>query len=591
MDVYNDPFGDNLENRGKYYPQVVLTFKKLLLDDSHCDFTIKIGSESIHAHASVICCRCEEIIGFPNPDEKSKKKTKRLEIKINPNSVNAAAMSKILEFLYTGMVDFPKLADKEILFLVKAARHFKLDRLSYLCERWLNEHMTIESVFHLLKAATDLEEDRIKGFCLQFALKHYNDFIANKDGIYILGIELFQEVVAAFQTNPAPPASIYPEGGPPDTLLEDFKKLYDRMPYSDLNVTCGPENIKCHKAILTAFSDSLANNLVKDDTPQNISATAFKSLLQFCYFGHGEVDAKPACELVAFCRRNKLATLLRICEDKIRNSINADTVLDILGVSYLPADGKQDLVDELQAKCFPFILEHLDQVNLSMAKAFNPLMTIDLLLQLQSSCKQNKYGLGCILNVSGGGSGVAKSSGPPSKKPPAKKPPAKTPPSQLPPPNSLGKAPSGGSGVKSPPGAPPRRNQPPPPSNVVAGVKVPPVNDSRPPPPPRNEKNLPPPVIGTPPTRTTSGSGSNFPPPTLTNSTSVRDVKQDDSKGRLSRRKSQKDVKTDIKPKLSRKDKKEEERRKKEEKKRIEKERKERQKMEKKFKGKGGDIF
>lgn len=31
MDVYNDPFGDNLENRGKYYPQVVLTFKKTFI--------------------------------------------------------------------------------------------------------------------------------------------------------------------------------------------------------------------------------------------------------------------------------------------------------------------------------------------------------------------------------------------------------------------------------------------------------------------------------------------------------------------------------------------------------------------------------
>ena len=51
-------------------------------------------------------------------------------------------------------------------------------------------------------------------------------------------------------------------------------------------------------------------------------------------------------------------------------------------MSYLPADGKQDLVDELQSKCFPFILENLDKVNLTMAKAFNPLMTVDLGLKL-----------------------------------------------------------------------------------------------------------------------------------------------------------------------------------------------------------------
>jgi len=546
----------------KYHQQVVVTFKKLLQDDSLSDLIIKVGSDAIHAHSAIICCRCPELVGFPNADEKSKKKTKKNEVKIKDGAVTPGSMHKILEFLYTGDVDFQKLADKEILLLVKGARYFKLDRLSYLCEEWMNTHMTIESVFHLLKAATDLEEERIKGFCLQFALKNYNDFIANKDGIYILGIELFQEVVAAFQTNPSPPASIYPEGGPPDTLLSDFKTLYEKMPYSDFSVTCGAETIRAHKAVLMAYSDVLGNSLIKEaDQPVRISAAAMKSVLQFCYFGYGEVEAKPACELVGFCRKNKLPTLLRICEDKVRNSVNADTVLDILGVSYLPADGKQDLVDELQSKCFPFILENLDKVDLSMAKAFNPLMTIDLLLQLQNSCKQNKYGLGCIMNVQ---SGQNSDVGPAASAP-----------------------------------APPKRSQPPPPASMVSGVKVPPPSDNRPPPPPRTSSkdgtNLPPPVIGGNGTATPPGSSGNLPPPSIAtagNSGSqveVRETTHESKLGRLTRRKSQKDMKSEISKggKVSKKDKKEEEKRKKEEQKRIAKERKERQKMEKKFKGKG----
>jgi len=549
----------------KYHAQVVVSYKKLLQDDSLADLIIKVGSDTIHAHSAVVCCRCPELLGFPSSDEKSKKKAKRNEVKLKDGAVVPAAMHKVLEFLYTGEVDFQKLADKEILLLVKAARYFKLDRLSYLCEEWLNGHMTIESVFHLLKAATDHDEERIKGFCLQFALKNYNDFIANKDGIYILGIELFQEVVAAFQTNPSPPPSIYPEGGPPDTLIEDYKKLYEMMPYSDFSVTAGSENVRCHKALLLAYSDVLGNSLIKEsDTALRISPAALKSVLKFCYYGYGEVDAKPACELVGFCRRNKLPTLLRICEDKIRNSVAADTVMDILGVSYLPADGKQDLVDELQSKCFPFILENLDKVDLTMAKAFNPLMTIDLLLQLQNSCKQNKYGLGCILNASGGA--VPKNSGAPQE--------------------------------KNAQPAPPRRAQPPPPSSMVSGVKVPPPNDSRPPPPPRTtskESALPPPVIGNAPVappRNTSN--SSFPPPSIgagnSSAVEVRDTTPD-PKAKLSRRKSQKDMKSEVKTKLSKKDKKEEERRRKEEQKRVAKERKERQKMEKKLKGKGGDVF
>mmetsp|Transcript_23535 Transcript_23535/g.50298 ORF Transcript_23535/g.50298 Transcript_23535/m.50298 type:complete len:575 (-) Transcript_23535:234-1958(-) len=574
MESVTDPFGDGFKDKGKYYPQVVMNTKKLLQDDTYSDVIIKVGSDALHAHAAIICSRCPEIVGPPAMDEKSKKKTKKMEVKIKDGSINASSMNKILEFLYTGMVDFPKISDKEILLLVKAARFFKLDRLSYLCERWLNEHMTIESVFHLLKAATDLSEDRIRGFCMQFALKNYNDFIANKDGIYILGIELFQEVVAAFQTNPAPPAAIYPEGGPPDTLLDDFKNMFDNMPYSDFFVTCGSENIKCHKAMLSAYSENLSSLIKDPETPVRLSGEAFKSLLKFSYYGYDQVEPLPACDLVGFCRTKKLPVLLRICEDKIRNSINEKTVLHILGVSYLPAGDKQDLVDELQSKCFPFILDNLDKVDLSMAKAFNPLMTIDLLLQLQTACKQNKHGLGCILNVDSGASAAKAGSAP----------------------------------KKGTPAAPPRRNvQPPPPASVLtnSGGAPPSPVTNRPAPPPRNTSGsgngLPPPVIGgggpsnvPPPAPVRADrqpSNTSFPPPPLTTQVSSSELREDGEKGRLNRKKSEKNVRADVKPKLSKKDKKEEEKRKKEEAKRIAKEKKERQKMEKKFKGGKGEIF
>ena len=568
----------------KYHAQVQSTFKKLSQDDSLADLVIKVGSDTIYAHSAIICCRCPEIIGFPSADEKSKKKTKKNEVKIKDGAVTPGAMHKVLEFLYTGDVDFSKLPDKEIIFLGRAARHFKLNRLSYLCEERLNGSMTIESVFHLLKAATDLDEERIKGFCLQFALKNYNDFIANKDGIYILGIELFQEVVAAFQLNPAPPASIYPEGGPPDNLLEDFKKLHDMMPYADFSIQCGSENIKCHKAVLLAYSDTLGNNLIKDsEAPIRISAAAFKSMLKFSYYGYDVVDPHPACDLVGFCRKNKLPTLLRICEDKIRNSISVDTVVDILGVSYLPAGDGQDL-RELQDKCFPFILENLDKVDLSMAKGYNPIMTVDLLIKLQGACKQNQYGLACILNANGnaGGGGNMNNNPPP----------------------SIGRGPpvvarNNSSIDNNAPAAPPRRPQPAAPvvgglNPSAVGVKVPPPNDSRPPPPPRSTSKeggggLPPPVIGG---GSSPRSNSNLPPPSI-GSNEVKESGLSDSKARLARRKSQKDMKDKevSKGKPSKKDKKEEEKRKKEEQKRIAKERKERQKMEKKFKGKKDDVI
>src|SRR3990167_7525793 len=267
-----DPFNEGMEGKGKYYPMVVLTNKKLLMDDTYADLIIKVGNESVQAHAAVVCCRCTEIVTIQ--DEKLKKTKKKIEVKIKEGNVaSAAIMNKVLEFLYTGMVDFPKITDKELLHLTVASRFFKLGRLSYLCERWMKEHMAIESVFNLLRAASDLNEQRIKGYCLQFALQHYNEFISNKDGIYILGIELFQEIVAAFQTNPAPPEELRLSDNP-DTLIHDFKNLFDNMYFAVDSIVLGGETIKFHKSILAAHSDSLVTALMKDESAIRISPQA-----------------------------------------------------------------------------------------------------------------------------------------------------------------------------------------------------------------------------------------------------------------------------------------------------------------------------
>lgn len=551
-----DPFNEGMEGKGKYYPMVVLTNKKLLMDDTYADLIIKVGNESVQAHAAVVCCRCTEIVTIQ--DEKLKKTKKKIEVKIKEGNVaSAAIMNKVLEFLYTGMVDFPKITDKELLHLTVASRFFKLGRLSYLCERWMKEHMTIESVFNLLRAASDLNEQRIKGYCLQFALQHYNEFISNKDGIYILGIELFQEIVAAFQTNPAPPEDMKGAENP-DTLLQDFRRLYDQMPFSDGSIVIGGETIRFHRAVLQAHSDSLGQAINKDDGTIRVSPKAFKSMLKFSYYGEDDIEPLPSCELVDFSRKFKLHTLLRICEDKIRNSVALDTAVAILAVSYLPSDGKQDLVDELRGKCFPFILQNISKIDLSLIKTLNPLLTIDLLLELQNSWKKGDYGLG--KNI--GSFGSAQASIPQS----AYQPPVahNPPPSFNQQPNSFQPAVNAGNlsarnGPSSLAPQPPSRKD----GGSLLGAQRTHSAVNRPAPPPRApQRNQPEP----PPRNVDAPPSLNVPPPV----SHPREA-TDSADG----------------PKLN---KKEEEKRKKDEAKRIQKEKKERTKMEKKF-SKSKEIF
>lgn len=399
---------EDLEGKGKYHPMIVTINKKLLLDDTFTDLAIKVGNDTVYAHAAIVGSRCEEIISFQPDDkfERAKKQKKKLEIKIKDDAIaSGATMNRVLEFLYTGGIEFPKMTDRDILLLIKAARFLKLTRLTYLCEKWISEHLTLDNIFDSLKAANELNEERIKGFCMQFALQNYNSVISNKNGIFILGIELFQEVVASFQQNPKPPEPIKPI--PQDTLLEDLRKLYHEMPYSDFIVTLGQENIRCHKAILSAHSDVFNNVLFKEgEIGVRLSPEAFKSVLKFLYYGDDEIQTLPACELITFTRKYKLPSLLQICEDIIRHGVSVESVVQILAVSYLP-DGTPGLNEELRGKCLPFILQNFDRVDLKLIQTYNPLMVVDLLLDIQNSSKKGEYDLAQFITKSNAGPPVS----------------------------------------------------------------------------------------------------------------------------------------------------------------------------------------
>jgi len=74
--------------------------------------------------------------------------------------------------------------------------------------------------------------------------------------------------------------------------------------------------------------------------------------------------------LVGFARMYELVDLVALCENKIRNSVNIDTVLGILEVAYQPEMvAKPDLVEELKQKTFPFVLENFNAIDFTPLKA------------------------------------------------------------------------------------------------------------------------------------------------------------------------------------------------------------------------------
>mmetsp|Transcript_30789 Transcript_30789/g.51868 ORF Transcript_30789/g.51868 Transcript_30789/m.51868 type:complete len:392 (-) Transcript_30789:174-1349(-) len=379
------------------------TYRKLLSDPTYSDLTLKVGKDEIKCHRFVVAIRCEAILPLPDFNDKKKKIKDKQVVQIKEADVTAKEMQKVLEYLYTGDVAFP--ADitnviRDILLLNKAAKAFQLRRLSYKCEQWLRDHMAMENIFHILKAAHDLQEPTVGAFAKNFALSHYNEFVTNKNGLHVLGLDLFQEVVTAFQTFSASGGPGTPTiGEPENTYLTDLKKMHDLMPFSDLRFNFDGDIIPCHRSFLGACSDKFKIMLRDKEIPAagippsraGLNAESFRQMLRFLYYGDDRIDPLPACELVGYARELELQDLIAVCEYKIRNSIAVDTVVGILEVAYSEMSQRQELVEELKSKAFPFIMDHFTEIDLSKLRK-NPRIAQDLLLRVQEHQRKRKRG-------------------------------------------------------------------------------------------------------------------------------------------------------------------------------------------------------
>jgi len=308
---------------------------------------------------------------------------------------------KVLEYLYSGAVNYQTMTPEAIMELNKAARVFSLKRLSFICEDYFQQNISLKNVFEILVVAHKLNEPTVKSFCKFFAIEHFNEFVMDTAGLHVLGIDLFQEVVTAYLTFQATGSLSKVSLGeaPEDTLRHDLERLYKMMPYADCKFFIEGEEVICHKGILGAHSEKfklLCKDIPTSGAPLNgISLSGFRSMLKYLYYGDDNIEPLPACELVGFARNNDLYELLTLCENKIRNSIAKETVIEILEVAYQPEMAqKQDLVEELKSKTFPFVAENFKEIDLSPLRTRMNQKTVmiaaDLILYLQEVHKNGQ---------------------------------------------------------------------------------------------------------------------------------------------------------------------------------------------------------
>jgi len=376
-----------------------LTHNKLIDNRAFSDMDFVVEkNRHVSAHIAIILSRAASLVPAKNRDILKKEMAKplakrKIQEVVFREGPSYNCLLNVLKWVYTDSVEFTKLSIADVLELNGTALTFQLTRLNWLCEKYLHSILKMDNLFEILKGAhTDQKQSAVKGYALNFAIKNYNDFITNKEGIHALGIDLFQEVVTKYTSGVDQPAE--PGQEPPSELLRQFKQLYDQLEYTDAVCKVGTEKIKAHRAILSGHSPELQKVFEGNKTQEEfeftgISGAAFKSALKFIYYGDINVDPLPACELISFATTYHLNDLKVVCEEKIKDSIAVNTVLEILAVTFLPHMATRADMNELKEKCVGFILEKLGDIELSALRKLHPGIAIDILFALQSREKGN----------------------------------------------------------------------------------------------------------------------------------------------------------------------------------------------------------
>eukprot|EP01118_Nematostelium_gracile_P000256 TRINITY_DN1024_c0_g1_i4.p1 TRINITY_DN1024_c0_g1~~TRINITY_DN1024_c0_g1_i4.p1 ORF type:complete len:644 (+),score=160.44 TRINITY_DN1024_c0_g1_i4:755-2686(+) len=371
------------------------------------DTTLAVEKQTVSSHLVVLRYRVPNLLDPKDAKTKGKPKKKPLKVVV-PASITARTLQDVLQYVYTGSVEIAKLSVPQILALNAAAKELDLGRLHWICEDYLKRNLGMDNIFTVLKGADALHQQSVKNFCFYFIVQSYNTFIGHKEAVKDLGIELFQEVVERFQSfiagefkAPEVPAE------PPNTIVEDYKKVFDEIESTDIHFKVGMEYIPCHRAILASQSPELNNLCAQATVPAkgkeipehiilgplkgrdgkdgpSITPGAFKSILQFCYYGDVNIKPLHAIEILPFAKDYQLPVLQAVCEDIVKQNIGKETALRTLTISYLPQlEDRVALVKELRRDSIGFILSNLKQVDLVNLKNLDPNIAIDILLERQ----------------------------------------------------------------------------------------------------------------------------------------------------------------------------------------------------------------
>jgi len=372
--------GDNYSPEMEINPSV--THIHLVNNPIYSDVNFLINGQKIFGHFFILQFRAKSLLAG------GKKKKGILEVEIpQEKGISAQIIIEILKFVYSGRIDFTPLKETEIIQVQAVASHFEgFERLHWLCETHIQQNINMTNAYTILRVAGFYNQTALKEFAIRFAVEHYVQYVANKEGVKELGMDTFQELVVAYQTaqgHPLPPLAKRDE--PQATYVRDLRNLLKSMSETDITFKMVDANVlgisgslfRCHKAIVASRNTLLTNLCEKTpvvgtskDVPvvevKGITTDGFEALLNYLYYGERLIPIHGAIELISFCRDYQLAELMQYSIESLEHGIAVETVLTVLNLCH-----KKDMPDfymkamkELKPKCIQFMVENFVKIDL-----------------------------------------------------------------------------------------------------------------------------------------------------------------------------------------------------------------------------------
>jgi len=294
-----------------------LTHRRLLNDTVYskfCDLTINVGTApEVATFKAIVEVRFPSLLSVDASLVKKRKEKNMAHgvaewIRFHDGHLTQEVLYHMLDYMYTGQLEFVHLDLEKVVAIYSAAKNFKYHPLAQYCRAYFDAQIGLHNVFLALKFSHEAKADELKDFVINFCLNNWQTISSSKEGLSIIGLELFQEITVVKAGMSGTPPLMVPTEEPENTIIQDFQRIRSLMHFADAVSVFGNLIIPYHRCVLAAASPKFLAMFLKEagsskkKLPRysfdSISGGAFRGLIDLIYSGTTDFTPNEACELL-----------------------------------------------------------------------------------------------------------------------------------------------------------------------------------------------------------------------------------------------------------------------------------------------------